>query len=268
MFLRARLSLLLRPGFSRALFAALAVVAFARPANAADESGAVAASISSGQGLAVVALPGATDVAWPLAEAVYGEPTLRPNAIDDATARALCGEPVPAGSAVALVDLAAEVAALRGDDAPSRALLAAIARHTGVRGLVTVRLLDGHPLAQVFLPETGSFDAATFTPDEAPKGSPSVALVPSVEWSAAVRSLARSYRAPGAAPPVPALRPAPALATRQTPPSAPSPAVSHPFYESAGVWGAVGAAVLAGGGVDRASRDTSPSTIHLELQVH
>ncbi len=239
-----------------------------------------------------MAFPGATDVAWPLAEAVYGEPTLRPSGIGDATARVLCGEPAPAGSAVALVDLAAEVAALRGDDAPSRALLAEIARHAAVRGLVAVRVSEGHPFAQVFLAETGSFDAATFAPDEAPKVAPptvavtpapsvaatpgpsvaatpgpSVAVTPRVQWSAAVRSLARSYPAQAAAP-VPAPRPAPALATRQTPPSAPSPPSSHPFYESAWFWGAVGAAVLAGGGVYLASRDTSPSTIHLELQVH
>jgi hypothetical protein len=261
MFLRVRLSPFLGQRVSCALIVALAVVALARHANAAGESGGVAPAISSGQGLAVVAFPGATDVAWPLAEAVYGEPTLRPNGIGDATARVLCGEPAAAGSAVALVDLAAEVAALRGDDAPSRALLAEIARHAAVRGLVAVRVSEGHPFAQVFLAETGLFDAATFAPDEAPK------VTPRVEWAAAVRSLARSYPAQAAAP-VAAPRPAPALATRQTPPSAPSPPGSHPFYESAWFWGAVGAAVLAGGGVYLASRDTSPSTIHLELQVH
>jgi hypothetical protein len=46
---------------------------------------------------------------------------------------------------------------------------------------------------------------------------------------------------------------------------APSPA--RPFYESVWFWGAVGAAALLGGAAYIATRDSSPSTIHLEVQV-
>ncbi len=216
----------------------------------------MAPSAAGLQGLAVVAFPGATEAAWPLAQALYAEPSVRPSGIDDASARVLCGETPANGSTAPLVDLAAAVAALHGEDAPSRILLADIARRTAVRALVTVRLADGHPLARVFLAETGSFDAATFAPDDAPQ----------LAWSAAVKSLARSYAVQAPEPSAP-LRPAPALATHETPRGSPA-ASSRAFYESGWFWGALGAAVILGGGVFLATRDTSPSTIHLELQVH
>jgi hypothetical protein len=245
-----------------ALFLAVVLVTAAapRPSRAAGDSSGPAAGAPSAaglQGLAVVAFPGATEAAWPLAQALYAEPSVRPSGIDDASARVLCGEAAPNGSAAPLVDLAAAVAALRGEDAPSRILLADIARRAAVRALVTVRLADGHPLARVFLVETGSFDAATFAPDDAP---------PRV-WSAAVKSLVRSYAVRTPEPSTPPVRPAPALATHETPRSAPAPS-SRAFYESAWFWGALGGAALAGGLVFLATRDTSPSTIHLELQVH
>jgi hypothetical protein len=198
------------------------------------------------------------EAAWPLAQAVYGVPSLRPSGMDDPTARVLCGETPPGGSAAPLVDLAAAVAALHEEDAPSRILLVEIARRAAVRALVTVRIADGHPLARVFLADVGSFDAATFSPDAGPQ----------LAWTGAVTSLARTYPVRTTPEPSPQpMRPAPALATRETPQSAPALA-SRPFYESAWFWGALGAAVLVGGGVYLATRDTSPSAIHLELQVH
>lgn len=216
------------------------------------------------EGLGVVAFPGATGSAWPLAQAVYAEPSLRPTGLAEDVARVMCGEPAPSGAKGPLADIAATVAALRGDDAPSRTLLVEIARRTAVRALVTVRLFDGHPVARVFLPETGAFDAATFTPDDASQG----------EWSAAAKSMARLYglSAPAPAPaptPLPdahARPAAPLLATHEAPP-VPNSSHAVPFYESAWFWGALGAAVLVGGGVYLATRDTSPSTIHLELKV-
>jgi hypothetical protein len=242
------------------LAVALLIATAARPSSAAGESSGPAAGAPSGagpQGLAVVAFPGATEAAWPLAQALYAEPSVRPSGIDDASARVLCGEAPPNGSAAALIDLAAAVAALHGEDAPSRILLADIARRAAVRALVTVRVADGHPLARVFLVETGSFDAATFAPDDAPPRA----------WSAAVKSIVRSFAAQPPEPSTPSFRPAPALATHETPRSTPAPS-SRPFYESGWFWGALGAAVIVGGGVFLATRDTSPSTIHLELQVH
>jgi hypothetical protein len=223
----------------------------------ADSSGPAAPpSTPRPNGLGVVAFPGATESAWPLAQAVYGEPLLRPQGIDDATARVLCGEAPPTSSAAPLVDLAAAVGALRGEDAPSRILLVEIARRASVRALVTVRMAKGHPLARVFLPESGSFDAATFAPDDAPQ----------LAWSGAVKSLARSYPVQAPASPPPAW-PAPQLATHETPQKSSAVATSRQFYESAWFWGALGAAVLVGGGVYFATKDTT-STIHLELQVH
>jgi hypothetical protein len=178
--------------------------------------------------------------------------------MDDATARVLCAEAPPTSSAAPLRDLAATVAALRGEDAPSRILLVEIARRASVRALITVRIAGGHPLARVFLPESNSFDAATFAPDDAPQ----------LAWAAAVKSLARSYGVQPQASPPPPPGPAPQLATHETPQKTSAATTSRPFYQSAWFWGALGAAVLAGGGVYFAAKDTSPSTIHLELQVH
>lgn len=228
-------------------------------------------------GLGVVSLSGATDSAWSLAQAVYAEPSLRPAAIDDATARILCGEAPSSSSTAALVDLAAAVGALRGDDAPSRILLGEIARRTSVRALVTVRIANGHPVARVFLPDTSSFDAATFAPDESSRATPAQpasetpqppqAATPPLSWSGAVKSLVRSYSVPAVVP-APVASPAPPLATHEAPQKGSAEPHSRPFYESAWFWGSLGAAVIAGGGLYLATKDTSPSTIHLELQVH
>jgi hypothetical protein len=257
------------PAFMGSWVAQLCAFAFVAAAfaysstAAADSSGSGGASSTPWpEGIGVVAFPGATEAAWPLAQGVYSEPSLRPNGIDDATARVLCGEAPPAGSAAPLVDLAAAVGALRGEDAPSRILLVEIARRASVRALVTVRMAKGHPFARVFLPETSSFDAATFAPDDAPR----------LAWSGTVKSLARSYQeqAPVSSPspsPSPA-RPAPPLATHEAPQKSSDVTPSRPFYASAWFWGALGGAVLIGGGVYFAAKDTSPSTIHLELQVH
>jgi hypothetical protein len=248
MLLRARNSPSLWSRLARAIALVLVMFGSVRPASAAGDS--------SG-GLAVVAYPGATEAAWPLAGALYAVPALRPSGMDDPTARVLCGETPPGGSAAPLVDLAAAVAALQGEDAPSRILLVEIARRAGVRALVTVRIADGHAFARVFLADVGSFDAATFSPDAGPQ----------MAWTGAVTSLARTYPVRTPEPSPRPVRSAPPLATRETPQNTPA-VVSRPFYESAWFWGALGAAVLVGGGVYLATRDTSPSAIHLELQVH
>jgi len=210
--------------------------------------------VAAPRGLAVVALGGATDAAWPLAQAVYGTPSLRPSVLDEAHARILCGEPAPAGAPSDVRDLAESLAAVKGEDAPSRMLLGEIARRLNVRALLVVRVEAGHPTARVFLPETGAFDAAAYGPDSGP----------TVSWAAASQSLARTY---GGEPPVPMPTSAPALATHEEPIITVPPPKGKAFYESGWFWGAVGAAAFAGGAIFFATRDNSESTIHLQMQV-
>jgi hypothetical protein len=227
---------------------------------------AAPAPVAAPTGLAVVALPGAADAAWPLAQAVYAETSLHPPSVDDAHARALCGE-APAPAAPADVrDLADTVAALRGDDAPTRMLLGGIAHRFGVKGLLVVRVDAAHPTpdATVFLAETGTFDAATYAPDAAAPSSPG-----QVTWSGATKSLVRAFGESGNAAPAGASAPqvaAPALATHEaTDDHGTTP--SRAFYESGWFWGALGVAALAAGAVFFATRDTSNPTIHLQAQV-
>jgi hypothetical protein len=202
-------------------------------------------------GLAVVALAGATDAAWPLARAIYAEASLRPTSMDEPRARVLCGEPAPSGAPPDVRDLAETVAALRGDDAPSRALLGDIARRFSVRAVVVVRVDAGRPSARAFLADAGSFDAATYTPDGA--GPPS-------SWSAPTRSLVRAFGSDSAP-----VAHAPTLATHEAGNGTPPP--HRQFYESGWFWGALGAAAFAGGAVFLATRDSSASAIHLHMEV-
>jgi hypothetical protein len=210
-------------------------------------------------GLAVVAIAGATDAAWPLAQAIYANPNLRAD-VRDAEARVLCGEPAPPASPESLKDLGETVSALRAEDAGSRALLADISRRLRARALVVVHMDRSRPLARIFLPETAAFDAATYHPDGR---EPSVEMpgpAPAPTWSDAAQSIARFY-APSDAP----LK-GPALATQSTPPvKRAEPA--HPFYESPWFWAGVGAAALAGGAFYLGTRDSGPKTIHLDVQV-
>jgi hypothetical protein len=240
--------------------------ATATPPGPAPTSTAAAVPAPASSGLAVVALPGATEVAWPLAQAVYGDPSVRAWSIDETHARALCGEAPPPGAAADVKDLSETVAALRGDDAPTRALLDGIARRLGVRGLVVVAIDPAHgaPSARVFLEETGAFDAATYAPDEPTSPGPASAAdagAATTSWAAATQSLVRAFGRPPAA--VPQVS-APALATHDGPTP---PASSRQFYESAWFWGALGVAALIGGSVFFATRDSGTPTIHLEAQV-
>jgi hypothetical protein len=173
--------------------------------------------------------------------------------VDEAHARVLCGEPPSADAAAELQDLAENVGALRGDDAPSRALLAAIARRMSVTAVVVVRVDAGHPVARVFLADTGVFDAAAYAPDDTAARS----------WVGTVRSLARVLGTQATTAP---LRP-PALATHDGPRIENSPPSRRHFYESGWFWGAIGAAAFAGGAIYFAARDSGSPTIHLEMQV-
>jgi hypothetical protein len=211
-------------------------------------------------GIAVLALPGAIDASWPLAQEVYGTPSLRPSGVDEAHARVLCGEPPATNAPADLRDLAAAIASVHGGDPASRAILSDVARRLNVRALVLVQGGDGRPSAHVFLAETGTFDAASYAPDDGP-----VLL-----WSAATASLARAFGQPasaGPAPPPPPPLEAPSLATHEEPVIATEQPKSKAFYESGWFWGALGAAAFAAGAVYFATRDNSASTIHLEMQV-
>ena len=202
-------------------------------------------------GVAVLALPGATDAAWQLATAVYSTPSLRPPTLDDAHARVLCGEPAPPAAPSDVKDLAETVAAVRGDDAPSRALLVDIARRASVRSLLVVRVDAGHATARLFLPDAGAFDAAIYGPDEG-----------GTRWSGATLSLSRSF---GTQSPSPMA--APSLATHEEILITTGPPKPKAFYETGWFWGAIGAAAFAGGAIFFATRDNGPTSIHLTVQV-
>jgi hypothetical protein len=164
------------------------------------------APVVAPSGIAVVALGGATDAAWPLARAVYSAPSLRPSGLDEVHARVLCGEAPPPAAPHDLRDLADSIAAVKGDDAPSRMLLQGIARSLNVRALAVVRNDGGKSTARLFLAETGTYDAASYAPDA---GQP-------LAWSATVGSLARSFGGEPLATPPPPIA-APALATHDEP---------------------------------------------------
>jgi hypothetical protein len=249
---------------------ALAVVSFSLPALADPPARVASAAVAPAApqpatampsmtptGLVVVAVPGATDAAWPLARDLYASPTVRPAGIDEAHARVLCGDPPAPDAPVETRELAADVTALHGEDAPSRALLADIARRLSVRGVVVVFPGSPRASARVFLAETGAFDAATYAQDPAP----------ATAWSAAVASLTRAFGGSSAPPvegPTTAL---PRIATHDGPTIENEPPRHRRFYESGWFWGAVGAALFAGGAVYFATRDNGPETIHLQLQV-
>jgi hypothetical protein len=189
----------------------------------------------------------------------------------------LCGDPAAPGAPADLRDLADTVAALRGEDAPSKALLAEIARRSNAAALVVVRADAGAPpSARVFLAENHEFDAATYAPDAGP----------GIAWSSTARSLARAFATSTGAPATTSSPGSPAATTSVTPPhrgtaasAAPAPALatrtapkpaesqtSRPFYVSPWFWGALGVAAVVGGGAYLLSRDNGSSTIHLQLQ--
>ena len=89
-------------------------------------------------GFAVLAQGAALAWAWPLAKELYARDAMRPPSLDEAHARVFAGEPPPADAPSDLRDLAETRAAIRGEDAPSRQLLAALATTFHLRGIVVV----------------------------------------------------------------------------------------------------------------------------------
>lgn len=266
----------------------------ARADGAAPQAAVQPASAGPSDGVAVLVRPGG-DVAagWALAQEVYADAALRPRGLDEARARVLVGEAPAADAPRGTRDLADERGAVHGEDGASRALLASIASQLGVRALLVVWSGGTEaPAVRLFFADTQSFDAAVYAPDVEPRagmpdaGAPTTAPAvaasdagtmdassgaqalaplppppaPAYHWSATVQSVERVMSAPLV------LR-APALATSPAPPPRPKEPESHPFYASPWFWGAVGAAAFGGTAVWFATRDNSPSTIHLDLQV-
>jgi len=231
-------------------------------ASADSEATGIRVAVGRGIGVAVLAVGDSRSFAWSLAQALYADDTLRPS-FGEAHAQVLVGEPAAAGANTELRDLADMRAAIRGEDAPSRQLLASLASSLRVRAIVLVQrskepvAVDGAAssvgatvIARVFLASTATFEGDTYAPDEGP----------AVTWRAAVLSIARTF--------APALLP-PRMATSAVPPP-PVTTEDHsqrPFYKSPWFWGAVGAAAFGAGAVYFATRDNSPSTLHLDVQV-
>jgi hypothetical protein len=238
------------------------------------------------RGFAVVALDGAKDVAAPLARAIYSRPSLRPDAtLDEPRAHVLLGD-APTSAAPAMTDLASSRAAIKGDDAPSRQLLANIATDFHLRGVVVVSCATAdaapstwsgsasssadappakpptcNPTARLFLATNGKTDAH-FEPDAI---APDLILDPAqpVTWNAAVLGLDSQYGVYA----TPTPTPVPAAAISVVPSQEKKKEGSHYFYESPWFWGALGAAAFAGTAVFLATRDNSGDTIHLQMNV-
>jgi hypothetical protein len=274
--------------------AAASLPARARADGPAPQGEVRPATASQSAGVAVLVRPGGdVGAGWALAKEIYASAALRPPGLDEARARVLVGEAPAQDAPRGTRDLADERGAVRGDDGASRALLASIASQLGVRALLVVGPgAADSPAARLFFADTQSFDAAIYAPDVEPPTSAVDAGVsttgptgpasdagtmdassdaqataprpspppPAYHWSATAQSVERVMSAPVV------LR-APSLATSPAPPAKPKEPESHPFYTSPWFWGAVGAAAFGGTAVWFATRDNSPSTIHLELQV-
>ena len=267
-------------GFLLATVAAGDALAQAQSNTAPQQAGPRAPSPQQqGTGLAVLAGRDAADAAWPLAQQLYARPSLRPAGLDEARARVLAGEEPAADAPTDLRELAETRDAIRGEDAPSRQLLASVARQLHVRGILVVRLpaetVRPNPTARIFLADSGTFDAASYAPDASPATASGKAG--GWNWSGTVGSLDRAY----------GVQPAPAphavgqeRGRLAAPLGAANPAVSagepgnhapekgsRPFYASPWFWGAIGVAALGGVGIFFATRDGSSDTIHLQMQV-
>jgi hypothetical protein len=203
-------------------------------------------------GVVVVAVGETADQAWPVAQHVYASATLRPPKLDEARARTAAGEPPPEGAEKSLRDVAELRASVRGDDAASRASLTALAKALGVPYLLVVeRAEEGAASARLFRADSGTFDGTRYGADDA--GS----------WVGSIRALEVTLEPP----------PAPKVSAAATANHERLNAIreggktSKPFWLQPWFWAAVGGAALIGGAVVLATRDTSPSTIHLQMKL-
>jgi hypothetical protein len=200
------------------------------------------------RGFAVVAVDGATDVAWPLAQGVYRSAVLRPVGIDDARARVLAGEAAPPLAPPELTELAELRGGVKGDDAASREVLAALAQKLGVRAIIVVfaKRDTESANARVYDVSVRAFDAARYVPDASE----------TVVWDGAIRSIERPY-----------LPQKPLGVVERVPTPKHKTAESKAFYESPWFWVAVGTAALVAGGVLIATNIQTSDTIHLQVRL-
>ena len=235
--------------FSAALWPA---VATADVPPAASTASAPAPS-SVAQGVAVLAQGDIAEIAWPLAQSVYGSAKLRPAALDEARARVLAGDKPAPDAKPDVVELAELRAGVRGDDAASRELLSTIGQRTHVHALLVVVATDSAASARLFDVGSKTFDAARYEPEAVDAGD---------RWEKTVRSLERLFApaTPLVVAPKAATQPVPKLDTKDTP-------SSKPFYTSGWFWGSLGGAALIGLGIFLATRDYSSDTIHLRMEV-
>jgi hypothetical protein len=232
--------------FSLSLWPALAT------ADVPPATSATAAPSSVDQGVAVLAQGDIAELAWPLAQSVYGSAKLRPAALDEARARVLAGDKPAPDAKPDVVELAELRAGVRGDDAASRELLSTIGQRTHVHALLVVVAADAAPSARLFDVGSKTFDAARYEPEAGDAGD---------RWEKTVRSLERVFAPP---PPVVAPKAATAAVPKLGAKDTPS---SKMFYESPWFWGSLGGAALIGLGIFLATRDYSGDTIHLRMEV-
>jgi hypothetical protein len=145
---------------------------------------AVHAQEPDARGVVVVALPGGTDAAWPIAKALYGKHGLLPPGLGDAEARVLAGEEPPAqriasveakeGQTTAEADESARatshlrlLARLRDEasqEPTRRAALIALTKETHARAVVLVGAAAGITVSRTFSAETGTLGDALTSP--------------------------------------------------------------------------------------------------------
>jgi hypothetical protein len=213
-------------------------------------------------GAVVVALgEGASPAARPLARDVYRHEALRPS-IDDATARVLAGDPVPAEAPSSLRELAELRRSIppAGTDVASRRLLASLGEELHAKLVVSVALEDGKPVARVLRVAGASFErvALSASVEPSPAGSE-----PSFAWPGAAAALHPLLVQPAAATP---LAPVAAAAPPAPPPPAPG---KPPYWKSPWFWAPLGVLLAAGVTVLVVSQtaDTSVGNVHLQGHV-
>lgn len=229
---------------SRLVF--VATLATMAPLGASEAFAAGSEQTVQRRGIAVLAQGSSKDEAWPLAQAVYGDPALRPR-FDEKRARVLAGGEVE-GASDELRDLAELRAGIKGDDAASRQLLETIADRTLVDAVLVVQVDGtGHTTARTFSASSKTFDAAVFVAQR--EGD-------AVTWPGVALALHKQWVAP-----------APPAAPVNAKPKTSETVSSKPFYVSPWFWAAIGAAVVGGLAIVLATQDASGDSIRLQLKV-
>jgi len=194
----------------------------------------------SARGIAVVAVGSTTDAAWPLAQAIYAEALLRPS-LDERRARVLAGEAVEGDDVKALSELREGV---KGEDAASKQLLAAIADEVGAQAVLLVSDDGSRIAARQWIASSKQFDAATYVASREDG---------KIVWPGVAVALKKQY--------------APIVQASAKPIKSEKPTTSSkPFYLSPWFWGALGAAVLGAVAVILATQDLSSDSIKLQLR--